>query len=67
MTTPSELPTEEQLRKLAKEGCEKMTPQDWARQRIEYAVMSTAPNDKELQDKLRRRLEEQNGLTAEAA
>ena len=48
----------EDLRKAAKE----MTPQDRMRQRIEYAVMSTAPDDREVQNRLRQQLEEQYGL-----
>lgn len=32
------------------------------RQKIEYAVMSTAPDDKKAQNRLRQELEEQYGL-----
>ena len=45
-----------------REAAKKMTPHDRMRQRIEYAVMSTAPDDKEAQIRIRRQLEEQYGL-----
>ena len=45
-----------------REAAKKMTPQDRMRQKIEYAVMSTAPDDKKAQNRLRQELEEQYGL-----
>jgi len=45
-----------------REAAKKMTPQDRMRQRIECAAMSTAPDDREAQNRIRRELEEQYGL-----
>ncbi len=45
-----------------KEAAKKMTPQDRMRQRIECAAVSTAPDDREAQNRIRRDLEEQYGL-----
>ena len=46
-----------QLMEDLREAAKKMTPQDRMRQRIEYAVMSTAPDDREAQNRIRRQLD----------
>ena len=51
-----------QLMENLREAAKKMTPQDWMRQKIEYAVMSTAPDDSKAQNRIRRELEEKYGL-----
>ena len=51
-----------QLMEDLREAAKKMTPQDWMRQRIEYAAMSTAPDDRKAQNRIRRELEEKYGL-----
>lgn len=51
-----------QLMDSLREAANKMTPQDRMRQKIEYAVMSNAPDDRKAQKRIRRELEEQYGL-----
>ena len=51
-----------QIMESLREAAMKMTPQDRMRQKIEYAVMSTAPDDREAQNRICRELEEQYGL-----
>ena len=49
----------DQLREAAKNE----TPQDRLRRRVEYAVMTVAPDDATAQKRLRRQLEEEYGLS----
>ena len=55
-----------QLMEDLREAARKMTPQDRMRQRIKYAVMSTAPDEREAQKTTCRQLEEQYGLPSAA-
>ena len=45
-----------QLMESLREAAKTMTPQDRMRQKIEYAVVSTAPDDREAQNRIRREL-----------